>query len=130
MLHQTLSTFPINHIQQPPECLLLRISCLALLAPETDQKALEFLKETLPRTNRVVMIVDPKNQGMMLRLKAVQNGAPKLSIELQSIPALSSNELVGALTIAAKEPPDAFFVLSPIYAAYRNEAHGPTRGGC
>src|SRR5262245_7031565 len=97
------------------------VTGLALLAPETDLKALEFLKETIPRTNRVVMIVDPKNQGMMLRLKAVQNGVPKLSIELKSMPALSSNELVGALTIAAKERPDALFVLSPIYAAYRDE---------
>src|SRR6266516_4922429 len=97
------------------------VTGLSLLAPETDQKALEFLKETLPRTNRVVMIVDPNNQGMMLRLKAIQSGVPKLAIELQSIPALSSNELVGALTAAAKEAPDALFVLSPIYAAYRNE---------
>src|SRR6266446_707484 len=90
------------------------VTGLSLLAPETDQKALEFLKETLPRTNRVVMIVDPKNQGMMLRLNAILTGAPKLAIELQSIPALSSNELIGALT-AVKEPPDALFVLSPIY---------------
>ena len=33
---------------------------LSLLAPETDQKALEFLKEMLPKATRVVMIVDPK----------------------------------------------------------------------
>ena len=94
---------------------------LSLLAPETDQKALEFLKEMLPKANRVMMIVDPKNQGMMLRLKAIKTAVPKLAIELQSIPALGSSELVGALTAAAKEPPDALFVLSPIYAAYRNE---------
>ena len=93
---------------------------LALLAPETDQKGLEFLKQTLLKTNRVVMIVDPKNPGMMLRLKAIQSAAPKLAIELQSIPALGSSELVDALA-AAKQPPDALFVLSPIYAAYRNE---------
>ena len=93
---------------------------LALLAPETDQKGLEFLKQTLPKTNRVVMIVDPKNPGMMLRLNAIQTAAPKLAIELQSIPALSSSELVDVLT-AVKEPPDALFVLSPIYAAYRSE---------
>jgi len=93
---------------------------LALLAPETDQKGLEFLKQTLPKTNRVLMIVDPKNPGMMLRLKAIQTAAPKLAIELQSIPALGSSELVDALA-AAKEPPDALFLLSPIYAAYRNE---------
>jgi ABC-type uncharacterized transport system substrate-binding protein len=94
---------------------------LALLAPETDQKALEFLKTTLPRTKRVVMIVDPKNPGMMLRLKAIQTAAPALALDLQSTPALSSSELVDALTVRVKEPPDALFVLSPIYAAYRNE---------
>jgi putative ABC transport system substrate-binding protein len=93
---------------------------LALLAPETDQKGLEFLKQTLPKTNRVVMIVDPKNPGMMLRLRAIQSAAPKLAIALQSIPALGSSELVDALA-AVKGPPDALFVLSPIYAAYRNE---------
>ena len=94
---------------------------LSLLAPETDQKALEFLKKMLPKTNRVVMIVDAKNQGMMLRLKAIQTAVPKLAIELQSIPAPTSSELIGALTATVKEPPDALFVLSPIYAAYRNE---------
>jgi putative ABC transport system substrate-binding protein len=94
---------------------------LSLLAPETDQKTLELLKETLPKTRRVAMIFDPKNQGMMFRLKAVEIAAPKLAIELQSIPALSPNELAGALTAAAKDPPDALIVLSPIYAAYRNE---------
>jgi putative ABC transport system substrate-binding protein len=94
---------------------------LSLLAPETDQKALELLKEMLPKANRVVMIVDPKNQGMMLRFKSIQTAVPKLAIELHSIPALSSTELVDTLRAAAKEPPDALFVLSPIYAAYRDE---------
>ena len=51
------------------------------------------------------MIVDPKNQGMMLRFKAIQTAVSKLAIELHSIPALSSSELVGALTATAKEPP-------------------------
>jgi len=94
---------------------------LALLAPETDQKALQYLKEMLPKTSRVLMIVDPKNQGMMLRLKAIQTAAPKLAIELQSIPTLTSSELVEALIAASRQPPDALFVISPIYAAYRKE---------
>jgi putative ABC transport system substrate-binding protein len=94
---------------------------LALLAPETDQKALQYLTEMLPKTSRVVMIVDQKNPGMMLRLEAIQTAAPKLAIDLQSIPVLTSSELVEALTAAARQPPDALFVLSPIYAAYRNE---------
>jgi len=94
---------------------------LSLLAPETDQKTLEVLKDTLPKTKRVAMIFDPKNRGMMIRLKAIEIAATKLAIELQSIPALSPNELAAALTLAAKAPPDALFVLSPIYAAFQKE---------
>jgi putative ABC transport system substrate-binding protein len=94
---------------------------LSLLAPETDEKTLGLLKETLPKAKRVAMIFDPKNQGMMLRLQRITAAAPKLAIELQSIPALSTNELAGALTAAAKDPPDVLIVLSPIYAAYRDQ---------
>jgi putative ABC transport system substrate-binding protein len=94
---------------------------MSLLAPETDQKTLELLKEALPKTRRVAMIFDPKNQGMMFRLRALETAAPKLAIELQAIPALNASELAGALATAATDPPDALIVLSPIYAAYRNE---------
>jgi putative tryptophan/tyrosine transport system substrate-binding protein len=97
------------------------VTGLSLLAPDTDQKALEFLKQTVPKTNHVMMIVDPKNQGMMLRFEAIQTAVPKLAIDLQPILVVSSIELVGALAAAAKDPPDSLFVLSPIYAAYRNE---------
>ena len=97
------------------------ITGLSLLAPDTDQKALEFLKQTLPRANRVMMIVDPKNQGMMLRFKAIRTAVPKLAIDLQSVLAVSSSELAGVLAAAEKAPPDSLFVLSPIYAAYRKE---------
>lgn len=97
------------------------VTGLSLLAPDTDQKALEFLKQTLPRPNRVMMIVDPKNQGMMLRFKAITTAVPTLAIDLQSILAESSSELVGALAATATDPPDSLFVLSPIYAAYRKE---------
>jgi len=92
---------------------------LSLLAPETDQKTLEVLKETLPGTKRVAMIFDPNNRGMMLRLKAVEVAAAKLSLELQSIAAPGANELT--LALVAMERPDAVFVLSPIYAAYQKE---------
>ena len=92
---------------------------LSLLAPETDQKTLEVLKETLPGTKRVAMIFDPNNRGMMLRLKAVEVAAAKLSLELQSIAAPGAHVLT--LALVAMERPDAVFVLSPIYAAYQKE---------
>jgi putative tryptophan/tyrosine transport system substrate-binding protein len=94
---------------------------LSLLAPETDEKTLELLKETLPKAKRAAIIFDPKNQGMMLRVQRITAAAPKLAMELQSIPALSTDELAGALTAAAKDPPDVLIVLSPIYAAYRDQ---------
>jgi putative ABC transport system substrate-binding protein len=94
---------------------------LSLLAPETDQKTLELLKEALPKTRRVAMIFDPKNQGMMFRLRALESAAPQLATELEPIPALDAKELSGALINAAVHPPDALIVLSPIYAAYRDE---------
>ena len=94
---------------------------LSLLAPETDEKTFELLKETLPRTKRVAIIFDPNNPGMMLRIKRLMAAAPKVAVELQSIPALNSHDLGVALAAAAKDAPDALIVLSPIYAAYRNE---------
>jgi putative tryptophan/tyrosine transport system substrate-binding protein len=97
------------------------ITGLSLLAPDTDQKNLEIVKEVLPRANRVGMIWDPNNRGMTLRLAAVQAAASRLGIEIQSLAAPGSDQLAGALTIAAKNPSDALIVLSPIYAAYRNE---------
>ena len=94
---------------------------LSLLAPDSDQKNLELVKETLPKARRVAMIWDPNNRGMTLRLTAIQAAASKLGIEIQSIAAGGPDDLAGALTAAAKTPPDALIVLSPIYAAYRNE---------
>jgi ABC-type uncharacterized transport system substrate-binding protein len=94
---------------------------LSLLAPETDQKTLELLKEILHEARRIAMIFDPKNRGMMLRVKAIETAALQLTIELQAIPALGPEELAGALTAVAQDAPDALIVLSPIFAAYRKE---------
>jgi putative ABC transport system substrate-binding protein len=97
------------------------VTGLSLLAPETDQKNLELLKEILPKTRQVAMIFDPKNRGMMLRLNSIKAAALTLAIEFQPIPTVSASELAGALASAAAAPPDALIVLSPIYAAYWNE---------
>ena len=69
----------------------------------------------------MAIIFDPNNPGMMLRIKRLMAAAPKVAVELQSIPALSSRALGIALAAAAKDAPDALIVLSPIYAAYRDE---------
>jgi putative ABC transport system substrate-binding protein len=96
------------------------ITGLSLLAPDTDQKNLEIVKEALPKAARVAMIWDPNNRGMTLRLAAVQTAASRLGIAIQSIAAPGADELAEGLTAAARNPPHALIVLSPIYAAHRN----------
>jgi putative ABC transport system substrate-binding protein len=93
------------------------VTGLSRLAPDTDQKNLEIVEETLPNTKRVAVIRDPNNRGMTLRLAAIQEAAGKLGVELQCMEAPDSAELA----LASKNPPDAIIVFSHIYAAYRNE---------
>jgi putative ABC transport system substrate-binding protein len=97
------------------------VTGLSLLAPDTDQKNLEIVREAIPNTRRVAIIWDPNNRGMTLRHTAIQAAATKLGLELQSIAAPGSSELAAALAATDKNPPDALIVLSPIYAAYRKE---------
>ena len=94
---------------------------LSLLAPGTDQKTLEILKEIIPTVKRVCMIVDPQNRGMMLRVEAIKIVGIKLDIEFRPIPVLSIEELRTELMNLSNSPPDALMVLSPIYAAYGKE---------
>jgi putative ABC transport system substrate-binding protein len=97
------------------------ITGLSLLAPDTDQKNLEIVKEALPKIRRVGMIWDPNNRGMTIRVQAIRAAASKLDVEFQATAALDSNELVDGLRTIAQDPPDALIVLSPIYAAYQGQ---------
>ena len=94
---------------------------LSLLAPETDQKTLELLKETIPDAKRVSMIVDPHNRGMMRRVGAIKTAAIELKIEFELIPVRDKEALLSELVTLTNMPPDALMVLSPIYAAYGKE---------
>jgi putative ABC transport system substrate-binding protein len=94
---------------------------LSLLAPGTDQKTLEFLKETIPGAKRVSMIVDPQNRGMMRRVEAIKTAASILELEFQPMPVLNKEDLLSGLVTLTNVPPDAMMVLSPIYAAYGKE---------
>ena len=97
------------------------ITGLSLLAPETDQKNVEFVKELLPAATRIAMIWDPGNRGMSLRLRAIQEAAEKIGLGLQLIAASEVDQLRNGLVAAANDRPNALLVLSPIYEAYRNE---------
>jgi putative ABC transport system substrate-binding protein len=94
---------------------------LSLLAPGTDQKTLELLKETIPEAKRVSMIVDPQNRGMMRRVEAIKTAAIELKIVFEEIPVHDKEALLSELVTITNAPPDALMLLSPIYAAYGKE---------
>jgi ABC-type uncharacterized transport system substrate-binding protein len=102
------------------------ITGLSLLAPETDQKNVEFVKELLPTATRIAMIWDPGNRGMSLRLRAIQEAAERIGLGLQLIAASEVDQLRNGLVAAANDRPNAQLVLSPIYEVYRNEIVGFT----
>ena len=50
-------------------------------ASNASRKALELLKEAVPNARRVAMMFDPKNRGMMFRVRALETAAAQLGIE-------------------------------------------------
>ncbi len=80
------------------------VTGLSLLAPETDQKNPGISEADATETQASSDDFRSENQGMIIRLNAIQAAVPKLAIELRTIPAVSSNELAGALTAAARSP--------------------------
>ena len=71
--------------------------------PELAAKRLEVLRDTFPRIRRVALLQNPDNPAMGPVLKAMQQTANALQLELQQIGVRTPDELEGAfLAMAAK----------------------------
>jgi putative ABC transport system substrate-binding protein len=91
------------------------------LAPETDEKRLELLKEALPTAKRVGFIWDPSNPGLAVRFKAVPTAARMLELQVRSLEVRVQNDLQRELESGLRGQIDALFVPSPMVSAYRRE---------
>jgi putative ABC transport system substrate-binding protein len=78
--------------------------------PELMAKQLELLKEIMPRTGRVAVLVNPGNLSRVPVLKAMETTAKSLKVELQKFEVREPNELETAFSTMAKSRVDAVVV--------------------
>jgi putative ABC transport system substrate-binding protein len=91
------------------------ITGLSELTTELDAKALEMLKETVPRATRIGVLWNPTTPSQVPGLQAVKAAGEKLGLALHIVPAATAEDFDPALTSAAQEGDDALFVVpSPV----------------
>jgi putative ABC transport system substrate-binding protein len=75
--------------------------------PELCAKRLELLKEALPRTRRVAILLNPDNPVSGPNFQAAELTARSLGLELQQFEVRASNEIKSAFSEMASTPIDA-----------------------
>jgi putative tryptophan/tyrosine transport system substrate-binding protein len=75
--------------------------------PELCAKRLELLKEALPRTKRVAILLNPDNPVSPPNLQAAELTAKSLGLELQQFEVRASNEIKNAYSAMARTSVDA-----------------------
>ena len=85
-------------------------------------KYLELLKEVVPNTRRVALLLNPIPPGAANYRKAAEIAATRLGVSLQVVEARGRDELEGAFAAIARERVDAVVVQSdPIFFTARNQ---------
>ena len=97
------------------------ITGLSLVGAETDGKALERLKETMPRLRSVAFAWDPANSAITVRLRATEAAARKLGLQIEPVEVRAASELESALQRALGKRADALFVPLAMATAYRQQ---------
>ena len=83
------------------------ITGLTVLSPELMAKRLELLKEALPRTQHVAVLLNPNNPAQALSFQAMEATARSLKMELQRLDVREAGEIESAFSAMAKQRADA-----------------------
>jgi putative ABC transport system substrate-binding protein len=86
------------------------VTGLTHAVPELMAKWLELLKEALPRTARVAVLVNPDNPTVGPDRRATDTTARSLNLELRRVEVRRSNEVEGVFATMAKNRIDAVLV--------------------
>ena len=78
--------------------------------PELRTKWLEMLKEAVPRTERVAVLVNPDNPGTVLGFRTMETAARALGVEVHKFEALRPQELENTFAAMAGSRNDAVLV--------------------
>jgi putative ABC transport system substrate-binding protein len=79
---------------------------------ETMGKALELLKETVPKVRRVAILSNPANPAQPITVRDVKVAARSLGVQLQLLEARGPNEFDGAFAAMAKDRVGALLVVA------------------
>jgi putative ABC transport system substrate-binding protein len=92
-----------------------------MFAAELVAKRLQLLRELVPSTSRIAVLVDPGSLTVVeTTLRDLEPAARTMGLELRVLNASSSQEINAAFTTFTRERPDALFVSTgPLFTARR-----------
>jgi putative ABC transport system substrate-binding protein len=86
------------------------VTGLSTVVPELEGKRLELLRQVLPKLSRLAILTNPTNQFAVLALRHLQRAADESHVKLQRVDVRKPEEFGNALSLIAKEHPDALVV--------------------
>jgi putative ABC transport system substrate-binding protein len=90
-----------------------------ILSPDLSPKRLQLVKEILPSAKRVALLWNPDNVSNAVILEQMRAAAPAVGLTFTAVEARSASGLNDALSILARERPDAVLLTSdPLHHTY------------
>lgn len=86
------------------------ITGVTIRTDDTTVKRLELLKEAIPGTRRVAVVVNPRNPGSVAQLAALKAAAPARGVQVQPVEVTRSGEYAKASLTIARTRPDGIIV--------------------
>jgi len=90
------------------------ITGLSTLAPDLSGKALELLKETVPKVSRVAVIRNPDNPGKTHSLRETEVAARAFGLQLQPLEVRGPSDIEPAFQAARREQAGGLIVLRDV----------------
>jgi ABC-type uncharacterized transport system substrate-binding protein len=92
-----------------------------IFATELVTKRLQLLRDLVPATTRVAVLVDPANKTIAEKtLQEVESAARAMALQIQVLNASNGREIGAAFGAFERERPDALFVsIGPLFTARR-----------
>jgi putative ABC transport system substrate-binding protein len=84
------------------------------MATKLSAKRLSLLKEMIPSVQRLAVLWNASDSGMVLRFKEIENAAGALGLTLQSLELRSHADFADAFAVMARDRPDALFVIAEV----------------
>ena len=91
------------------------------VAPDLDGKRLALIREALPHGTRVGVTWDPRNPGLVRRMKEMHVAAEALGIVLHPVEVRDAEQLDTSLVAAIKDGVGVLMVPTPIASVYARE---------